>query len=297
MNKKKLLFVGFGDIAQRCVNALNLSDRDAVGISRRAKSDTKIEHWQGDVKETEILKRVAQTQFDLAIITLTPGQRGQDAYRNTYYDSVSALTNLWQKQSRPPFIIFVSSTSVYGQSFGEWVDETTEPKPSSPTAQVLLETENLLRNTPLKYSIVRFSGIYGPGRDYLLRQVAAGKAGDEAFTNRIHIDDCTGFLCHLAHQVLTTPNATPNTLFIASDSQPVQSRDIREWLAKQLNTVSTPQTTAAIGSLSPSARVTNKRCRNQAMLDTGYTLLFKDYRSGYEACIKQFLDNKSLQEK
>src|SRR5690606_24982960 len=97
-------------------------------------------------------------------------------------------------------VLFASSTAVYGQDDGSWVDETSPTEPRRFTGRCLLEAEALLAGSGLGFSNVRFAGIYGPGRGRLLSQVLDGSAvfGSEPhITNRIHRDDCAGFLQHL----------------------------------------------------------------------------------------------------
>ena len=64
-------------------------------------------------------------------------------------------------------IVFVSSTSVYGDVTGE-VNEVTEPQPSTLSAKQLLESEQLIKNTTENYTIIRFAGLIGNGRHLLI---------------------------------------------------------------------------------------------------------------------------------
>ena len=72
------------------------------------------ELWQGDIKSPEILDAIAKANFDEIVITLTPGERGEDAYRKAYYDNVASLLSTLQNAKPPKKLIFVSSTSVSG---------------------------------------------------------------------------------------------------------------------------------------------------------------------------------------
>ena len=273
LSGKKHLFVGFGGLASQCTEHLLQHGDQVVGVSRGAsRVVTGMTHWQGDVRSEALQARIASARFDSAIITLSPDGRGADAYRRSYYDISASLLNVWQHHASPPArIIFISSTSVYGQTEGEIVDEYSPTYPRTDTGSVLAETEALYLRSPLPTSIVRFSGIYGPGRDYLLRQVLAGKGGDDSYTNRIHVDDCCGVMCHL----LAMPKAL-EPIYLASDKRPVKSHEIRVWLAEQLG--------LDPGALIPSETVGrggNKRCVGQLLEKSGYAFMYPDYECGY----------------
>ncbi len=119
-------------------------------------------------------------------------------------------------------------------------------------------------------SVVRFSGIYGPGRDYLIRQVLSGKGGNDQYTNRIHIDDCVGVITFLLGEKQILP------LYLASDSTPVKSAEIRSWLAGQLGVDSKTLIPSGV-----SGRGGSKRCANARLLNLGYQFKFPDYTLGY----------------
>ena len=95
-------------------------------------------------------------------------------------------------------LIYISSTSVYGQSSGEWVDETSECAPTSSGGMLCLQAEQQVRDwaeghQTASTNILRLAGIYGPGR--LLSRIDALKSGlvlaghGDAFLNLIHVDD------------------------------------------------------------------------------------------------------------
>jgi len=101
---------------------------------------------------------------------------------------------------KPKLVIWVSSTSVYGNNQGDWVDEASPTHPISFSGKLLLEAEQQIQSLPCAHSIVRFSGIYGPGRTRILSQIKAGvgrAAKPEQWSNRIHSEDCAGVLAHL----------------------------------------------------------------------------------------------------
>lgn len=117
-------------------------------------------------------------------------------------------------------IVFVSSSSVYGQDSGEWVDENSPTEPQSEGGRICLRAEQSLRSHDLSSTVLRLSGLYGPGR--LLARIDALHRGEmiggnpDAWLNLIHVEDAAR-----ACQAALTAK-TPAPLYLVSDSLPVQ---------------------------------------------------------------------------
>lgn len=287
MNDQKILLVGYGDIAHRLAPQLIAQGATVYAIARsdKAVADGVI-FWRGGISDVTVQSYMSEIKADLVIITLTPDGRRETDYRQAYFHNVENLLACWKRtKSEPKQVIFVSSTSVYKQSGGEWITEITPAVASSPTSGVLIESEQLLLQSDIPSCIVRFSGIYGPGRDYLIKQVIAGVAGTAAFTNRIHITDCVEVLNFLAN-VVCNGVSIPNIL-LASDCEPVTSQVVREWLCEALDL---PADHLRV-SESSSSRTNglNKRCDNSALLAMNYTFAYPGFREGYAEQVAQYL--------
>lgn len=130
--------------------------------------------------------------------------------------------------------------------------------------------------------MVRFSGIYGPGRDRLIHQVAEGRVAaitPVIYSNRIHRDDCAGIIAHLIrHQ---ESGETLEDIYLGSDCEPVTMHNVMMWLAQQLKVEATET------MQSPLRRRTSKRCDNQRIVDAGYQFRFPSYREGYAQVLKE----------
>lgn len=279
MKQKKLLFVGYGDIATRASRLFLADDCGVTGIARRERRPPAgVDIWQGAVTDDHILQQLARQAFDVAVITLTPTGRELADYARTYLDTSERLVNLWQTAAaKPGLIIFVSSTSVYHQDTGEWVDESSPTQPASSSGEILLAAESLWRDSTLNSCTLRFSGIYGPGRNHLLEQVTMGQGGprqDAPYTNRIHVDDCVGIIHHLCHRHWAGQQL--ESLYLASDKMPVTSWEIRQWLADQIG-----YPPDHLQESPASGRGGNKRCNNARLLATGYEFKYPDFRAGY----------------
>jgi nucleoside-diphosphate-sugar epimerase len=145
------------------------------------------------------------------------------------------------------------------------------------SGQRLLEAERLLQASGYSHVVVRFAGIYGPGRERLLTSVRTGAPVPRALsnlTNRIHRDDCAGFLEHLLRL------AAPEPLYVGVDDEPVELAVLLRWLAQ-----ATGQAAPAVDAAPVSQRGGNKRCSNRRLKETGYRLRYPTFREGYGALI------------
>lgn len=291
--QEKVLFLGYGDIAERSaqlfLQQVPQQDCSVTGIARGDRNVIEgVDYWRGAIMDRSISSKLRDNQFRTAIITLTPGGRGEAAYRAAYIDNVQHLVELWQNSScAPALILFISSTSVYGQNQGEWVDENSITEPESANSRCIVEAEQILLNSSLNTTIIRFSGIYGPGRNHLLHQVYKGKGGRQqppAYSNRIHADDCAGVIYHLWQLFNSGHKLDP--IYLASDCDPVASWDIRQWLAGQMGF--TPKHLQADNAIPIRG---NKRCCNKKLLHSGYQFLYPSYKEGYMALVNDFLDS------
>jgi len=209
-----------------------------------------------------------------------------DAYRAAYLDGPCRLLDaLVAAGERPRRILFTSSTAVYGQSNGEWVDETSETRPAGFSGARLLEGESALLGGPFPATVVRLGGIYGPGRMRLVESVRRGEArlrpGPPLYTNRIHRDDCAGVLRHL----LLAAEAAP--VLIGVDCEPAAEAGVLRWIAHELGLPEPPVADAAADGSDARARPRgSKRCSNRRLLATGYRFRFPTYREGYAAAVR-----------
>lgn len=170
---------------------------------------------------------------------------------------------------------WVSSTSVYGQHQGEWVDANTPAQPGSDTGHELLAAEAIAQAAGWPCSIVRFGGLYGPGRHALLRWVKSGRSVQvqpPSWSNRIHVEDAAGFLAHLVAMALAGQPLRP--IYIGVDNLPSAQHEVLAWLATQLDCAPPPAENKPDASL-------GKRLSNAELHSTGYALRYPDYRAGY----------------
>lgn len=278
---EKLLIIGCGDIGQRLAHQLAHLGYAVTGLRRRACSDLPYVHYrQCDVTQAEQLQPILADGFDVVVNSMTPAERSDEGYKKAYVDSCQQLIAGLNQQTYPPrLILFVSSTAVYGQNDGSWVDESSPTLPEGFSGKRLLEAEQTLLKSGYNSSIVRFSGIYGPGRNRLIEQVINQRASASPhYTNRIHADDCARVLAHL---IELAKRQTLDPVYLATDSSPTPMREVVSWIAQQLD-ISDFLAADAVNERG------NKRIGNQRLLSTGYTLRYPDFRAGYSELIANY---------
>lgn len=179
-----------------------------------------------DVTQPETLK--ALPKADTVLYAIGLDRAAGKSMREVYVDGLAAVLDHLPPPKR---FIYVSSSSVYGQQDGSWVDEGCATEPHEESGKIVLEAEKLLRGRIPEAIILRFAGIYGPDR--LLRQQAieAGEplAGDpEKWLNLIHLFD--GVEAVMAAEKRGVPGKTYNV----SDGNPCTRRQFFTELARQL---------------------------------------------------------------
>ncbi len=173
-----------------------------------------------------------------------------------------------------PRFVYVGSTGVYGQTSGEEVDESAATEPEEEAGRVALDAERLLRERLPGALVLRFAGIYGPGRLIRAQALRAGEpiAGDEEkWLNLIHVED--GAEAVLAALERGREGATYNV----SDGRPVRRRDFYGKLAELLG-AAPPRFMAAEGDRA-NRRVVNRRMREEL----GVRLRYPNYEEGLAA--------------
>jgi len=216
--------------------------------------------------------------LEVVFYTAAAHGRTDTAYRAVYVDGLRyLLAALQQQRQRPRRIFLTSSTGVYAQCHGEWVDETWPTEPTHFSGLRLLEGEQLLREGPFPATVVRLAGIYGPGRSHLIDSVRQGTAvcpaGEPIYVNLMHRDDGVGALYHLMRL------ASPAPLYLGVDHYPVDRGMLLRWLAVQLG-VPSPALEEVPGIMRRQVR-SNKRCCNDRLLAAGYVFRYRTFHSGY----------------
>ena len=172
--------------------------------------------------------------------------------------------------------LFVSSTSVYGQIDGEIVTEETPTTATTMTGKILAMAETGALTSGA--TVVRSSGIYGPGRGVLFEKLQKGEAVIEGdglrWINQIHRDDLVAALAHLIDA------GESDTVYNATDDTPVTYQDYYAWCAEFLHKPMPPH-----GPTNPNRKrgLTNKRVSNAKLRGTGWQPRYPSFREGLAA--------------
>ncbi len=275
LSKEQVLIVGCGDIGQRLAQCLPQDTYEVTGLRRNPPEDLPFLRYQAcDVTNAEELAEVLLQNFAVIIISMTPSERSDAGYERAYVQSCRNLVEGLNAQAlKPRLVIFVSSTAVYGQMDGSWVDENSPTEPVGFSGARLLEAEAIIKNSGYTNTIVRFSGIYGPNRNRLIEQVKQKRASASPhFTNRIHADDCARSLAHLIER--NRVGERLESVYLATDSASAPMLEVVTWLAEQMGVKEYLSETATNDR-------GNKRCSNQRLLDSGFVFRYPSYRDGY----------------
>jgi nucleoside-diphosphate-sugar epimerase len=271
----KILMVGCGDVGGRAALALAAAGHEVHGLRRSARGLPGVHVLQGDVTDPATLHLPAG--LDQVCIVLSPDGGGEEAYRRVYLDGTRHVLAALSGQALQR-VFLVSSTSVHAQDDGSRVDETSPAVPASATARILLDMEAAAAASGWPVTVVRFAGIYGPGRRRLLQWVESGRAVQAEpplWTNRIHVEDCAQLLVFLCERALAGVPLAP--LYIGTDMEPAPQHEVLDWLADRMRLPRLPRTAGA-GA--------NKRLDNARILALGYRFRFPGYRDGYAAMLE-----------
>ena len=196
---------------------------------------------------------------------------------------VTGLGNVLAALPAPGRFVHVSSTGVYGQCDGEDVDEGAATDPPEESGRVVLEAEQLLRGRLPGAVVLRFSGIYGPGRLLRGQAVRDGEpiVGDpDRWLNLIHVADGA------AAVVAAAERARPGAVYNVSDDRPVRRRDFYRLLARLLGGPEPRFVPPPPGSPLPAHERANRRILNRRLrADLGVALRYPSYEEGLPASV------------
>lgn len=282
LSQPSLLVVGCGDIGGGVAELAVARGWQVWGVRRSNRSmPAGVERIAADVTDAATLAPLAALRPDFVLVVLTPGGFSDDHYRRSYVDGLSNVLRAIDRCALR-HLLWVSSTGVYHQNDGGVVDETSPTLPSSFSGRRLLEAEQLLRDTTLPHSCIRFGGIYGPGRDRLLRQLREGRrtrAEPVRYSNRIHRDDCVGALDFLLQRAAS--GVALDRRYVGVDSEPAPIAAVEQWFAHHLGI-----DYAALRDSDGEMRGGNRRCSSARLQALGYRLRYPSYREGLPTLIE-----------
>lgn len=273
-SQPRLIF-GCGYLGRVVARVWHESGSRVVALTRKsagALSARGIEPLTGDVCDPASLTSLpaAGTMLYAVGMDRAAGRSMRDVY-------VGGLANVLDALPPCGRFVYVSSTSVYGQSGGEWVTEESPTEPTEESGKVVLEAERLLRAKRPDAIILRFAGLYGPNRLLRLQPVLKGEplVGDaNKWLNLVHVADGAAAVLH------AEAHAVPGETYNVSDGAPATRRDFYTRLGELLGV-------EAKFDPRPEPGAPNRRIGSTRFRALGWTPAFGGYREGLTAAVAE----------
>ena len=276
-----ILIIGCGDIGGALASQLRDDGHQVTGLKRSAPQNKPgFKYFKADITCAAEIQKI-KFNFDQIVYILSPSGGEIVAYEEVFNTGIDNLLNALKEQQVDAAITFVSSTRVYGQQQGEWLDETSDTQPTDERGRILLDAERTLLAFSKQTTIVRFSGIYGRS-NYFINQLKLGvgvQKNPPYYTNRIHRADCIGALAFIINK--KSKGAVTHGVYLGTDDDPASKWDVACYLADAL---SIDRPTALMLNKQVNC---NKRLANNRLKAAGYQFKYKSYKEGYQETIDE----------
>jgi nucleoside-diphosphate-sugar epimerase len=270
----EVLIIGCGFLGEAAAELFSTQGRQVLGLVR---GNVSLEPLAGKPYETALCDVTDPASVEgltnrlrevpLAIYAVSSGRGGAESYAAVYRDGLKRILDHW----KPSRLLFVSSTSVYAQTDGDWVTEDSPTIPDRETGRILLEAEQI--SLGAGGSVARLSGIYGPGRSVLLRKFLMGESvleeGGGRWINQIHRDDAAAALVRLGDPIV------PPGLYNTTDDFPASQREVYCWMSDFLGKPLPPEGPA---DRNRKRGWTSKRVSNRKLHEIGWKPSFPSFR-------------------
>ena len=277
MSKASVLIAGCGDIGSRLATQLLDKGWQVYGLRRSIERlPAGVTGIAGDLFSAQCPVQWPKGQIDYVVYSAAATDHDEAGYQAAYVDGLThTLSWLKQNGQQPKRLLFVSSSGVYGQKNGEWVDEMSPAQATSYSGRIMLEAEQVALKSGIPASTVRLTGIYGPGREWMLGQVRKGyrvAVDPPLYGNRIHADDAAGLLAFLLDADLQ--GKTLDDCYIGVDNDPAPLAEVVGWLRERLGVTAWAEEASV-------RRAGSKRCSNARAKALGWEPRYPSYREGY----------------
>ena len=286
MKRRSVLIVGCGDLGLRAGAQLSQLGASITGVRRNIdRLPATFLGRAANYTRSGSLSFAADLQPDYVLAIFNPADRSVAGYKAGFQHAMDNLLS-GLGEHRPRHIIMSSSTRVFAESSGGWVDEHSAVTSEDPWAVAIIAAEQQLLNSVHAASVVRFAGIYGIPGGRLLSRIRRGELCPPepvSYTNRMHREDCAGFLVHLLQ--LAEAGKALEPVYIGADNEPAPRFEVESWLASEMGLDHQSAEWASPSTPTQHNSAGHKRCRNTALRNSGYQLMYPDYRSGYGALL------------
>ncbi|MDD5200201.1 MAG: NAD-dependent epimerase/dehydratase family protein [Terrimicrobiaceae bacterium] len=270
-----LLIAGCGFLGEAAAAFFSAAGWRVVGLTGSAESAARLTHKPYRVEAADITDagslartRASVGPFDFVLHCASSGRGGAGSYQQIYVNGCARLAEAFPEAR----LLFTSSTSVYAQTDGAWVDEDSPAAPDGETGRLLLEAERIVRSAG--GCVLRLGGIYGPGRSVLLRKFLDGRAtleeGGGRWINQIHRDDAARAIFAVAEA------GAAGAVINVVDDEPATQRTVHGWIADFLGQPMPPDGPA---DRNRKRGWTSKRVSNARLRALGWEPDFPSYRA------------------
>ncbi|GGJ09473.1 NAD(P)-dependent oxidoreductase [Halobellus salinus] len=293
----RVVIVGCGYVGLELGRQLRGAGHDVVGVRRSdagldAVADAGLEPHRADATDPESLGELPDAEW--VVFAASSGGRGAAAAREVYVEGLrNVVAEYASRVSSPDRLVYTSSTGVYGDHDGAFVDEGTPLDPQTDKTRVLADAERVATeeaaDAGIDGTVARFAGLYGPNR-YRLDRYLDGPV-TEGYLNMVHRDDAAGAVAFCLES-----DCARGEVVLVVDDEPVDKWEFADWLAAECGVDTPPKRTTeerlADPDLSAAARrriETTKRCSNTRLRALGYAFAYPTHREGYRAAIEAYL--------
>jgi nucleoside-diphosphate-sugar epimerase len=293
----RTVIVGCGYIGLELGRQLRSAGHDVVGVRRSdagldAVAAAGLEPHRADATDPDSLAALPDAEW--VVFAASSGGRGAETAREVYVDGLRNVIEEYGARASPPDrLVYTSSTGVYGDHDGAFVDEETPLDPQTQKTRVLAEAERIAidgaADAGIDGTVARFAGLYGPDR-YRLDRYLDGPV-TEGYLNMVHREDAAGAVAFCLES-----DWARGEVVLVVDDEPVDKWDFADWLAEECGVDAPPTRTTeerlADPDLSAAARrriETSKRCSNDRLRALGYGFAYPTYREGYRPAIEAYL--------
>ncbi len=283
-NAGSMLIFGCGYLGRRVANACTSVGRKVFAVTRSentAESFRKqgLQPIVADITNPDSLSDLPKTDCILFAVGFdrTVGIPIEDVYVEGLKNVLGRLPRFKEAHQR---FIYISSTGVYGQTNGDWVDEDSPCQPVRVGGKACLAAEELLQSSEFGNAsvILRLAGIYGPGRVPRQKDVVdAGEitAATTGYLNLIHVEDAASIV------LAAEAKATPPALYVVSDGSPVLRSEYYRELGNQLGVPDLKINDVDPDSPAGQRARASKRIRSDLIRDElGLSLNYGNYKVG-----------------
>lgn len=277
MSKPSVLIIGCGDVGSRLATQLLANEWHVYGLRRSIdRLPPGVQGIAGNLFATQCPSQWPTGPIDYVVYSTAATDHDEAGYQATYVDGLKhALSWLKQHGQQPKRLLFVSSSGVYGQQNAEWVDETSTAHATNYSGRIMLDAERVALGSGLPATVVRLTGIYGPGREWMLGQVRKGyrvAVDPPVYANRIHADDAGGLLAFLLEA--DRQGKELDDCYIGVDNDPAPLADVVSWLRERLGVTEWAEEASI-------RRAGSKRCSNARARALGWEPRYPSFREGY----------------